>query len=66
VVVNKSNNDKKIMELLDDLRKSFPRLDSWPLIYPTDEMRDLVAAVYNQVTEFSMAVAEYFARFWSK
>ncbi|KAM3068429.1 hypothetical protein ACMFMG_009566 [Clarireedia jacksonii] len=54
------------MELLDDLRKSFPRLDSWNQIYPTDEMRDLVAAVYNQVTEFSMAVAEYFARFWTR
>lgn len=64
--MNKSNNDKKIMGLLDDLRKSFPRLDSWNQIYPTDEMRDLVAAVYNQVTEFSMAVAEYFSRFWSK
>lgn len=66
VVVNKSNNDMKIKDLLDELRKSFPRLENWSHMYPTQPMRVLVANVYDQVTEFSRTAAKYFARFWSK
>lgn len=64
--MNKSTNDTKISALLDDIRKSFPRLESWPEIYPTQTMKTLVATAFMQVTAFSRAAAEYFTRFWSE
>jgi hypothetical protein len=64
--VNKTSNDTNIRDLLDDIRKSFPRLENWPNIYPTETMRSLVATAYEQVTNFSRAAAEYFSRFWSE
>jgi hypothetical protein len=66
VVVNKNNNDTKIKDLLDELRKSFPRLENWSYMYPTQPMRVLVANVYEQVTEFSRAAVKYFTQFWSE
>ncbi|TVY32027.1 hypothetical protein LSUB1_G008432 [Lachnellula subtilissima] len=66
VVVNKSANDTKIKDLLDDIRKSFPRLENWPQIYPTRTMKALVATAYEQVTEFSRAAAYYFTNFWRR
>ena len=53
------------MDLLDEIRKSFPRLENWSQIYPTQTMRGLVATVYDQVTAFSRAAVEYFSHFWS-
>ncbi|TVY38285.1 hypothetical protein LOCC1_G007041, partial [Lachnellula occidentalis] len=65
VVVNKSANDTKIKDLLDDIRKSFPILENWPQIYPTPTMRALVANAYEQVIEFSRAAAYYLTNFWN-
>ncbi|KUJ17982.1 uncharacterized protein LY89DRAFT_717619 [Mollisia scopiformis] len=66
VVVNKSSNDIKIKDLLDDMRKSFPRLENWADIYPTTTMRKLVADAYEQVIEFSRAATEYFTHFLTR
>ncbi|KAJ2986019.1 hypothetical protein NUW58_g5232 [Xylaria curta] len=63
VFVNKNDNDTKILEMLNEIRKSLPRLKSWKDIYPTPEMKELVASAYKLVTEFSRAAVQYFARF---
>jgi hypothetical protein len=64
--VNKSNNDTKIKDILEEVRKSFPRLENWTGIYPTKYMRTLVAKAYEQVMEFSRTATEYFSSFLSK
>jgi hypothetical protein len=64
--VNKSNNDTKIGDLLEEVQKSFPRLENWPDIYPTPTMRSLVVTAYKQVIEFSRSAAKYFAHFFGE
>jgi hypothetical protein len=66
VFVNKTKNDTRLVDHLTKIRKSLPRLDIWKEIYPTDEMRELVANAYLQVIDFSRAAAVYFSRFWRK
>ncbi|CAG8955734.1 hypothetical protein HYFRA_00011000 [Hymenoscyphus fraxineus] len=66
VVVNKTRNDEKIAELLDDMRKTFPKLEPWKDIYPTDNMKALVATAYQQVITFCRAASEYFTRFFKR
>ncbi|TVY81584.1 hypothetical protein LSUE1_G003620 [Lachnellula suecica] len=66
VVVNKTANDAKIENLLEDIRKSFPKLENWPDIYPTPQMRELVATAYEQVTDFARAATYYFTSFWRR
>jgi regulator of replication initiation timing len=51
---------------LEEVRKSFPRLENWTGIYPTKNMRTLVAKAYEQVMEFSRTATEYFSSFLSK
>jgi hypothetical protein len=65
VVVNKTENDNGLLEHLEQIRKSMPILEKWTGIYPTDEMRELVADAYHKVIEFSRAATEYFCLFWS-
>jgi hypothetical protein len=64
--VNKSQNDTKIAGLLNELRKSFPRLDDWTSIYPTLAMKTLVTEVYKQIIDFARHTSVYFTRFTSK
>lgn len=64
--MNKTNNDERISDLLDDMRKSFPKLENWKDIYPTEVMRTLVAAAYEQVIDFCRVASEYLTRFFSK
>ena len=52
--------------MLDEVRKSFPRLENWTGIYPTKNMRTLVAKAYEQVMEFSRTATKYFTSFLSK
>jgi hypothetical protein len=66
VVVNKSGNDSGIADLLKELRKSFPQLDDWTLIYPTPSMKQAVAEVYKEVITFARDASIYFTRFRSK
>jgi hypothetical protein len=66
VVANKTKNDNKIFDMMDDIRKALPRLESWDGIYPTDGMRDLVANAFSLVVEFSRKAVEYLSRFKSK
>ncbi|KAE9370953.1 hypothetical protein N431DRAFT_379747 [Stipitochalara longipes BDJ] len=63
VVVNKGRNDSGIGNLLNELRKSFPQLDDWTLIYPTASMKQVVAEVYKEVITFARDASIYFTRF---
>jgi hypothetical protein len=53
-------------DLLQEMRKSFPRLDDWTLIYPTPSMKQAVAEVYKEVITFARDASVYFTRFRSK
>lgn len=66
VVLNKSSNDIKISAMLDEMRKSFPQLDDWVKIYPTQAIKVSVVEVYKNVIEFSRTASIYFNRFSSK
>lgn len=66
MVVNKSGNDSGMADLLQEMRKSFPRLDDWTLIYPTPSMKQVVAEVYKEVITFARDASVYFTRFRSK
>ena len=66
MVVNKSGNDSGIAGLLSEMRKSFPQLDDWTLIYPTASMKRAVAEVYKEVITFARDASVYFTRFRSK
>lgn len=64
IVGNKSANDKKFFELLAQFRSSFPRLGIMKEIYPG--IKPLFLCAYTRLINFSRAVAEYFAKSWSK
>jgi len=66
VFENKSTNDTKILEMLNEIRKSLPRLEPLKAINPRTQMKELVASAYKLITEFSRAAARYFARFWRR
>lgn len=48
------------------LRKSFPKLENWKDIYPTQTMRVLVSEAYEQGISFCRVASEYLTRFSSK
>jgi hypothetical protein len=62
--VNKTKNDTRVVEHLEEVEKLLPTLDVWRDIYPNPTMRDLVAEAYQQVLAFSRAATEYLTRFW--
>lgn len=66
MVVNKSGNDSGIANLLKEMRKSFPQLDDWTLIYPTASMKQAVAEVYKEVIIFARDASIYFTKFRSR
>ncbi len=46
--------------MVNEIRKSLPRVENWESIYPTETMRSLIIAIYVQITVFSKKAAEYF------
>ena len=65
-MVNKLGNDSKIVDLVDELQKSFPRLDDWVGLYETPSMKVPVVEVYKHVIAFAKSAIEYFERSSSK
>jgi hypothetical protein len=63
VVINKSSNDTKIAELLEEMQNSFPRLGTLMEVYPTPALETCVASVYKEIIMFAREASDYFARF---
>ena len=61
--MNKSKNDTGLADLLGELSRSFPQLDSLTDIYPSVTLEKAVASVYREVIFFARQAAEYFTRF---
>ena len=66
IMLNKSGNDTRIAELLDELTRSFPRLDVWVNLYPTPAVKKAVIQVYKNVIDFSKETTQYFTRSWRR
>lgn len=60
--VNKSGNDRKIADFLEELQRSFPRAKALEDVYPSARLQDCVASVYKEVIVFARNAAEYFSR----
>jgi hypothetical protein len=47
-------------DTLEELSKSFPKLQDWKTIYSYETMKELVAQVYKQIIDFSRGAVSYF------
>lgn len=61
--MNKTKNDARVVEHLEEIKKLLPTLDVWRDIYPNRIMRELVAEAYHHILDFSRAATEYLTRF---
>ena len=62
IVVNKSINDVKFSDTIQDLNKSFPQLDQLSSVYPSTSMEICLALVYKDVILFARQATDYFTR----
>ena len=58
--MNKSENDTKVAEMLEDLENSFPRMEILFKVYATPKFAKLVAEVYKEGIFFAREATKYF------
>ena len=62
-MVNKSQNDNQITQLLSDLQNVFPRMDTLLGVYPSSTLEHHVASLYREVIMFTRDATIYFMKF---